>query len=116
MKHYSKFITALLGAVIVTLAAATSDNVLSSAEIAQVALAGLGTFAVYVLPNAPGYEAAKALVSAGLAGVGLLAGWLAAGDTITNSMWLNLALAVGTALGVFVVPNGETTNVIDARG
>jgi hypothetical protein len=105
MSAYRKFLMALLGAVVITLAAAMSDDVLSSAEIAQVVLAALAPFSVYVLPNAPGYGAAKALVTAALAGVGLLAGWLEAGQEITNSMWLNLALAVGTALGVFIVPN-----------
>jgi len=114
--HYSKFLTALFGAVIVALAAATSDSVLTSAEIAQVVLAGLGTFAVYVLPNAPGYSAAKTVVSGALAGVGLLAGWLAAGDEITTSMWLNFALAVGTAVGVFIVPNRDTGHAFDMPG
>ena len=105
MTAYRKFLTALFGAVIVTLVAATSDDKLTSAEIAQVVLAGLGTFGVYVLPNAPGYGAAKSLVAAATAGVGLLAGWLASGEHITQSMWLNLVLAVGVALGVFIVPN-----------
>lgn len=105
MGAYRKFLMALVGAVVVTLAAATSDDVLSSAEIAQMVLAGLGTFGVYVLPNAPGYGVAKTLVAGASAGVGLLAGWLAAGDKITSSMWLNLVLAVGAALGVFIVPN-----------
>jgi len=105
MGAYRKFLMALLGAVVVTLAAAMSDDVLSSAEIAQVILAGLGTFGVYVLPNAPGYSALKTLVAGATAGLGLLAGWLASGEQITDSMWLNLALAVGTALGVFIVPN-----------
>lgn len=105
MGAYKKFLMALLGAVIVTLAAATSDDVLTSAEIAQVILAGLGTFGVYVLPNAPGYGAAKTFVAAATAGLGLLAGWLASGERITDSMWLNLVLAVGTAAGVFLVPN-----------
>lgn len=117
MAHYRKFIAALLGAVVVTLAAATSDDVLSAAEVAQVVLAGLGTFAVYVLPNAPGYGVAKTFVAAATAGLGLLAGWLASGEHVTDSMWLNLALAVGTALGVFVVPNepGEVDSVVDLR-
>lgn len=105
MTAYSKFLTALFGAAIVTLAAAMSDDVLTSAEIAQVVLAGLGTFSVYVLPNAPGYGYVKSLVAAGTAGLGLLAGWLASGQEISNGMWLNLILAVGTALGVFLVPN-----------
>lgn len=105
MGAYRKFLMALLGAVVVALAAATSDNQLTSAEIAQTVLAGLGMFSVYVLPNAPGYGVAKSLVAAASAGVGLLAGWLASGEEITTSMWLNFALAVGTALGVFLVPN-----------
>lgn len=105
MGAYRKFVTALLGAVVVTLAAASSDDVITSAEVAQITLAALGTFGVYVLPNAPGYSTLKTFVAAATAGVGLLAGWLATGQEITNSMWLNLALAVGTALGVFIVPN-----------
>lgn len=106
MSAYRKAIAALLGAVVVTLAASTTDDVLSSAEIAQVTLTALGAFGAYLLPNMPGYSTVKSLVSAAMAGLGLLAGWLAAGQEISNSMWLNFALAIGTSLGVFIVPNG----------
>lgn len=114
MAAYRKFLMALAGAVVVALAAATSDDVLTNAEIAQVILAALAPFSVYVLPNAPGYGVVKSFVAAATAGVGLLAGWLANGDKITTSMWLNFALAVGTALGVFVVAN-EPERVVDVR-
>lgn len=105
MGAYRKFLMAAAGAVMVVIAASTSDNVFTTAEIAQAILAGLAPFGVYVLPNAVGYRFIKSLVAGASAGFGLLAGWLAAGDTITTSMWVNLAIAVATALGVFIVPN-----------
>jgi hypothetical protein len=105
MSAYRKALAALFGAVVVTLAASLTDDVLTNAELAQVAVVALGAFGTYLVPNAPGYQTAKTFVSAALAGLGLLAGWLAAGQEITSSMWLNFALAVGTALGVFIVPN-----------
>lgn len=113
MESYRKAISALLGAVIVTLAAAASDNVVSPAELVQVLLAALGAFGVYLLPNAPGYGLAKSIVAAGTAGFGLLGGWLASGDPITGSMWLNFALAIGVSLGVFIVPNDPHPDAID---
>lgn len=105
MGAYRKFLMAAAGAVAVALAAATSDDTLTSAEIAQTILAGLGVFSVYVLPNAPGYAFAKSLVAGGTAGLGLLTGWLAAGDKITSSMWLNFGIAVTAAMGVLILPN-----------
>ena len=105
MSAYRKAIAGLLGAVIVALVAATSDDTLTNAEIAQLSLSGLGAFGTYLLPNMPGYSTVKSLVNAAMAGLGLLAGWLAAGQEITTSMWLNFALAIGASLGVFIVPN-----------
>ncbi len=105
MSAYSKALAALAGAVAVTLAAATSDDVVTSAEVAQLVVTGLAAFGVYLVPNAPGYKYAKAWTAAALAGVSLLAGWLANGQDITTAMWLNVGLAVGTSLGVLIVPN-----------
>jgi hypothetical protein len=41
---------------------------------------------------------------------------VAAGDEITSSMWLNFALAVGTAVGVFIVPNHDTAHAFEMDG
>lgn len=105
MTLYRKAFAALAGAVVVTLAAATSDDVITAAEMVQVVMSALGAFAVYVTPNLPGHTYAKTIVSAAMAGFGLLGGYLATGEEITTAMWLNVALAVGTAAGVFLLPN-----------
>lgn len=111
MTAYSKALAALAGAVAVTLAAATSDDVVTSAEVAQLVVAALTAFGVYLVPNAPGYRYAKAWTAAALAGVSLLAGWLANGQDVTTAMWLNVAIAVGTSLGVFILPNDQEAPV-----
>jgi hypothetical protein len=105
MSAYSKSVTALLGAVATVLASALTDDVVTSAEFVQMTVAGLTAFAVYLLPNAPGFGAVKTFVAAALAGLNLVAGWLANGEEITNAMWVNVVIAVAVALGVFVLPN-----------
>lgn len=105
MSAYNKAFTALLGAVAVVLASALTDDVVTAAEFVQMTVAGLAAFAVYLTPNLPGYGAAKTVVAAALAGLNLVAGWLANGEEITNSMWVNVVIAVAVALGVFVLPN-----------
>jgi hypothetical protein len=105
MSAYSKSVTALLGAVATVLASALTDDVVTAAEFVQMTVAGLTAFAVYLLPNAPGFGAVKTFVAAALAGLNLVAGWLANGEEITNAMWVNVVIAVAVALGVFVLPN-----------
>ena len=111
MSAYRKSLAALAGAVITVLAAALTDDVITSAEFAQIAVAALTAFGAYLVPNAPGAAYAKTLVAAALAGLNLLVGWLANGQDITNAMWLNVAIAVGTALGVFILPNEQEAPV-----
>ena len=75
----------------------------------SIALVGFGATVVYIVPNLPGYMYAKTVVAAITAGLTLLAAYLT--DDIgvdwdlTNPEKLNILLAVGTALGVFLVPN-----------
>jgi len=116
MNLYRKAISALLGAVVVTLAAATSDGGIDPAELVQLVLVATGAFAAYLLPNAPGYGAAKSVSSAITAGLTLVAGYLANGQEMTNSLWLNVALAAGVSLGVFIVPNDPGESAVLSTG
>jgi len=106
---YLKALAAFLGAALVALISAQTDNAVSPGEIAQIALVGFGATVVYIVPNLPGYTYAKTAVAALTAGLTLLAAYLT--DDIgvdwdlTNPEKLNILLAVGTALGVFLVPN-----------
>lgn len=107
MSHYRKAIAAVLGAVVVTLASATSADGITNAELVQLVLLALGAFMAYLVPNAPGYTYAKTAVEAATAGLVLLGGYLANDMAMTTSLWLNVALAVGVSLGVFIVPNED---------
>jgi len=116
MSMYRKAISALLGAVIVTLAAATSAGGIDQAELVQLVLVATGAFAAYLVPNAPGYSYAKSITSAITAGLSLVAGYLANGQEMTNSLWLNVALAAGVSLGVFIVPNDPEQSISISTG
>lgn len=105
MSAYRKALAALAGAALAFFATAYTDNVIEPGELAQMAFAALTAFAAYLVPNAPGFRYAKLLTSAALTGLGLLSGWVAAGETITDAMWVTLIIQVGTVLGIFVVPN-----------
>lgn len=105
MSAYTKAVTALLGAVAVVVASALTDDHVTSAEFVQMTVAGLTAFAVYLTPNLPGYNLAKTWTAAALAGLNLVAGWLANNEHITNAMWVNVGIAVAVTLGVFVLPN-----------
>lgn len=107
MAAYNKAVAALLGAVAVVLASALTDDHVTAAEFVQMTVAGLGAFSVYLVPNAPGYALAKTWTAAALAGLNLVAGWLANNQEITNAMWVNVAIAVAVALGVFILPNSQ---------
>lgn len=105
MSAYRKALAALAGAALAFFATAYTDNAIEPGELAQMAFVALTAFATYLVPNAPGFKYAKLITSAALTGIGLLSGWLASGEEITDSMWVVLVIQVGTVLGIFVTPN-----------
>lgn len=107
ISSYWKSISALLGAVAVLLASALTDDVISMAEAVTMVGAGLAAFGAYLVPNAPGYKYAKLVIYAFISGVNVLAGYVVAGEEITNAMWVNIAIVVAAGLGVLVLPNTQ---------
>lgn len=110
MSLYAKSLTAVIGAVVMAVAAAMTDNTVTHPEWVQVAIAGFAAFSVFVTANVglPLWDKAKAVTAGALAGLGLLGGYLANGEHMTNALWLNVAIAAAVAAGVFAVPNGPT--------
>lgn len=102
---YRRFLAALFGAVATALVFATTDDVVTSEEVVMLATTAFGLMATYALPDTPVARTMKLVANAALNGLGLLAGWLAAGQEITTSMKLQLVVAVLTGLGILVVQN-----------
>jgi hypothetical protein len=115
MSSYAKSLTAVLGAIAVAVASAWTDNQITHPEWVTIAVAGFTAFQVYVTANVglPLWNKAKAITAGALAGLGLLGGYLANGEHMNGSLWLNVAIAAATAAGVFAVPNEP--EVIDVR-
>lgn len=115
---YSKALTAVIGAVVMAIAAAMTDDAITHPEWVQIAIAGFGAMSVFITANVdlPLWDKAKAITAGALAGLGLLGGYLANGEHLNNALWLNVAIAAAVAAGVFVVPNQRTTNTVHARG
>lgn len=107
LSPYKKALAAFFGAALSLLVAALTDDVVGPAELVSILSAALGAGLVYIVPNAPGSAAVKTLASALMAGLGVLAGPLTIGDGMTTALWLQVAIAAGTVLGVFVVPNSQ---------
>ena len=115
MSAYAKALTAVIGAVVMAVAAAMTDDTITHPEWVQIATAGVAAFAVFVTANVglPLWDKAKAVTAGALAGLGLLGGYLANGEHMTNALWLNVAIAAAVAAGVWAVPNRP--EVIDVR-
>jgi hypothetical protein len=107
MGAYAKSLTAVFGAVAVAVASAWTDNTITHPEWVMIAVAGFTAFQVYITANVglPLWDKAKAITAGALAGLGLLGGYLANGENMTNALWLNVAIAAAVAAGVFAVPN-----------
>ncbi len=116
LSSYSKSVTAVVGAVVVAIAAAWSDDVITNAEKVQIAVAGFTAFSVFVTSNVglPLWEYSKSITAGALAGLGLLGAYYANGNIMDGGLWLNVAIATAVAAGVFAVPNGPE-RVIDVR-
>jgi len=107
MSGYSKAVTAVVGAIVMAVASAMTDDTISHPEWVMIAVAGFTAFQVFVTANVglPLWDKAKAVTAGALAGLGLLGGYLANGEHMTNALWLNVAIAAAVAAGVWAVPN-----------
>jgi hypothetical protein len=108
MSAYSKALTAVVGAVVMAVASAMTDDTISHPEWVMIAVAGFTAFQVFVTANVglPLWNYSKSITAGALAGLGLLGGYLANGEHMSNALWLNVAIAAAVAAGVFAVPNG----------
>lgn len=116
MTPWAKAIVAAVGAGIIALAAALTDNTVTNPEKVQIAVAVVTSVSVWLTANVgvPLWSSAKFVTAAVLAGLNAVAGYLAEGDTLSSAMWLNVAIAALTAVGVWAVPNTSATPPVTA--
>lgn len=101
---YKIALVAVFGSVLLSFQSFWSDDVYTTTEIFQTMLQAMGAFLAYVLPNAPGAKFVKLGVMAITAGLQVLAAASETGD-FTRPVWINVAIAVATALGLLFVKN-----------
>lgn len=105
LKPYYKAFTYAFGAIAAVILSYHTDGVFTGAEIAQTALLAFGTFLVYLAENAPGAKFVKFVMAAVIAGLQVLVAAMEVGSELSSDVWLNVAIAVGMALGVLAVEN-----------
>lgn len=103
--NYAKALAAVLATVLsAVVAALTGDEVVSTVEWVNIAIAGVGAAAVFAAPNVPGAAYTKAVLAVLTAVLTLLADLLLVGP-LGTSEWLQLGVVALGALGVYAVPN-----------
>lgn len=103
--NYAKALAAIVATVLsAVIAALTGDSVISPVEWVNVAIAGVGSAAVFSAPNVPGSAYTKSVLAVLTAVLTLLADLLLLG-TLGTSEYLQLGVVALGALGVFAVPN-----------
>lgn len=105
MKLYAKSLLYVLLAVAGVLVAALSDNVVTTPELVNIGIIGVGAVGVYLVPNLPAgpgrwFKTGVAFVVAALVA---LASFLS--DGITPAEWLQVAVAAFAGIGVYIIPN-----------
>ena len=108
MGQYAKWIAAAVGTVLSAAIAALTDNVVTDVEWINIAIAGVGSLAVFTAPNVPGSLYTKAILAALMAVLQALVSLIS--DGITAAEWMQLAVAALTALGVYQVVNTEVVH------
>jgi hypothetical protein len=105
-KKYGKFIAEVVIAAIVALIAFMQDDRVDAAEWILVIIAAARTVAVLGAGNLPAgvWAYTKSIVSAFIAGAGLLVAFVSDGGVITGSEWLQIIVMVAGTLGVVVAP------------
>jgi uncharacterized membrane protein YjjP (DUF1212 family) len=104
MQKYSKAIAQVVATILAALVAALfGDNIISSTEWVNVAIAGVGAAAVFAAPNVPGAAYTKSILAVLAAVLTVLVSAIVGGITITE--WLQIGTAALGALGVYSVEN-----------
>jgi len=101
---YRIALVAVFGSVLLSFQSFWSDDIYTTTEIFQTILQATGAFLAYVLPNAPGAKFVKLGVMALTASLQVLVAVGEDGD-YTRPVWINVAIAAATALGLLFVKN-----------
>lgn len=105
--HYAKSLLYIALATIGVLITALADNTVTTPELVNIAIVGVGAIAVYLVPNlaeGPG-TVLKTIVAFVVAALVALQSFLS--DGITASEWLQIAVAAFAGIGVFIMPNED---------
>jgi hypothetical protein len=109
--RYTKAVVAILAAVLVVFGAAITDDVVTTLEVVNVAIALVTAVGVYLVPNLPAgpgayLKAAVAFLGAGLAALVTVLGSGGLAD-VHPSAWITVFLAALGGVGVYVLPNAD---------
>lgn len=105
ISHYAKAIVYIGLAVVGVLVSALTDDVVTTAELVNVGIIGVGAVATYLVPNLPSGPGAylKGAVAFTVAALVALQSLLT--DGVTTAEWLQIAVAAFAGIGVVIVPN-----------
>lgn len=97
---YRKLLLYLLGIAIAGLGSFGSNDVITGAELLQLALMLVTAIGVYTLPDTPSAPYVKVLFGALGAGLTVVVAILNSGEPLDTSAWFNVAVAVASVLGL----------------
>jgi tetrahydromethanopterin S-methyltransferase subunit E len=97
---YRKLLAYLLGITVAGLGSFATDDVITGAELLQLALMLVTAIGVYTLPDTPEAPYVKLVFGAIGAGLTVVVAALNSGEPLDTSAWFNVAVAVATMLGL----------------
>jgi hypothetical protein len=104
LKKYAKALVGAAGVILAAvLVAFVGDGSMNMNEFVNVVVLGTGTVSLAIAPNTPGAKYVKALLAAVSAAAVVLISVYTGG--ISPTEWVQIAVAAGTAAGVWKVPN-----------
>ncbi|WP_336642351.1 hypothetical protein [Microbacterium sp. MMO-56] len=111
MKLYAKSLLYVLLAVAGVLVTALSDDTVTTSELVNLAVIGVGAVGVYLVPNLPNGVAQYGKTAVAFVTAALVALLSFLSDGITPSEWLQIAIAAFAGIGVYIVPNEKPSAV-----
>lgn len=105
MGTYAKAFIAMLGVVATAFIAVTTDDIVEASELVNLGIIGLGAFAVYVTPNMPGANAAKAIILALTAGLQYVLSAIQTDADLNWTLWTQVLATVVAAVVAYFIPN-----------
>lgn len=115
MKLYAKSLLYVLLAVAGVLVTAMADDIVTTEELINLGVIGLGAVLVYAVPNFPSNVGAyaKTIIAFATAALVSLLSFLT--DGVTGAEWLQIAIAAFAGIGVFIVPNEKSAASVTYR-